>query len=172
MAKKNPDGEKCERKLPFRLNDEELARKGEMAAGFNTQIAAAVEKKKAEMAKHNAKIGDLTEKRDAQLAMISEGVERREVTCVEFKNYDNNLIEWYFEGVVLESREMKPEDRQMSLAEKKPAKGEKPKWQKLAPKYKPKEEELTDEEKKSAEIASVHKLESSRKGASSSVDPK
>jgi hypothetical protein len=172
--KKTPEGERCERTLPFKLNDEDLARKGELAAKLNNQLDAAEANKKRDLATHNEKIKILTEKRDKQLAMIDEGVERRPVTCTAVKNFAANIIEFWFEGQVMESIEMKPEDRQLTLAEKaaKEKGNEKPKerWQKMAPKYPAKNQAVEDD--KDAEIASVHKLETSKKGANSMVDPK
>ncbi len=172
MKKKNPEGEKCERKLPFKLNDEDKARKAELAAQLNKQLEAAEAAKKADMAKHNEKIKKLRADVSTQLKMINEGIERREVTCTEVKNFEANKVEWYFEGEVLESREMKPEDRQLALddkAKKKDAK--KPeKWQRMAPKHRRKTD--PNEETQDEQIAQVHKLETSKKGASSAVDPR
>ena len=166
--KKTPDGEKCERTLPFKLNDEDKARKGEEASKFNKQLEAAVAAKKAEMSKHNAKITDLTKKVSAELKKINEGVERRPVTCTAVKNFEKDVVEFWYEGIVLETIPMTAADRQLTLTpeEKKKTRD---KWQTLAPKYKAKTEE---EETQSEQIASIHKLETSRKGASSSVDPK
>lgn len=168
--KKNPDGERCKRALPFKLSDREKAEKGELAAKLNKQLEQAMDLRKREMAKHNERVKDLTSKISRILTAIDDGVERREVSCVEHKNFEKNLVEYYFEGIVLESREMKPEDRQLDLAEKKASK-KAPRWQKLAPKYNPKEEK-TEDEKRDEEIASVHKLETSKSGASSMVDPR
>src|SRR5262245_8784817 len=125
--KKTPDGEKCERTLPFKLSDEEKARKAEIAANLNKKLEAANEAKKVEMAKHNGTIKDLTKKISDALRTINEGVERRAVTCVEVKNYDKNRVEWWFEGLALEDREMRPEDRQQSLNEQKKGKDMRPK---------------------------------------------
>ncbi len=175
MAKKGktPEGEKCERSLPFRLNDEDKARKGELASELNKSLEAATERKRAELKIHNGKIADLTKKVSAQLKMINEGVERKTVTCTAVKNFEGNCIEFWFEGQPQESIPMKPEDRQLKLSEKeKKAKVDKQseKWQKLAPRYKPKNEAADDD--KDREIAQVHQLETSRKSATSSVDPK
>ncbi len=175
--KKTPEGEKCERALPFKLNDEDKARKGEVAAQLNKQLEAAQDAKKKDAAKHNEKIGDLTKKVSAQLKMISEGVERRPVECTMVKNFESNKIEFWYEQEILEERDMTPADRQLDLTEKeKKAAKKTEKWQKMAPKHKAKgykEDDETDPEVvKSAEIASIHRLETSKKGASSSVDPK
>lgn len=174
MAKKGktPAGEKCERTLPFKLNDEDKARKGEDASKYNKQLEAAVEAKKFEMSKHNAKITELTKKVSSELKKINEGIERRPVTCVAVKNFEKDVIEYWFEGEVLETTPMKPDDRQMKLVDEKappvPKGVKREKWQTMAPKYKPGTGEETQEE----QIASIHKLETSKKGASSMVDPK
>lgn len=171
---KTPAGEKCERTLPFKLGDEEKARKGEIAAGLNKKLEEAVEAKNVDMKKHGAKIKDLTSKVSAQLKMINEGVERRVVQCTAVKNYEGDVIEYWFEGQIMETVKMKDSDRQLNLnekvskekTEKAIAKG-KEKWQRMAPK-KP----MPNGEDKDEQIAQVHKLETSRKGASSAVDPK
>ncbi len=177
MAKKSktPDGEKCERTLPFKLNDEDKARKGEEASKYNKQLEGAMEAKKFEMSKHNAKIAELTKKVSAELKKINEGIERRAVTCTAVKNFEKDVIEYWFEGMVLETTPMKPDDRQMKMATdaKTDAKKSPAKWQKLAPKHRAKGyKDDDDQDTKDADIATVHKLETSRKGASSAVDPK
>lgn len=170
--KKTPDGERCERSLPFKLNDEDKARKGELAAKLNKQLELAQEAKKAEMQKHNAKITDLVKKVSSQLKMINEGIERKAVTCTAVKNFEANKIEFYYEGEIMEAIEMKPGDRQLVLDEKAKKEAKKPnKWQRMVPK-KPLHKDADEEPTREDEIASVHKLETSRKGASSSVDPK
>ena len=44
--KKTPDGEKCLRALPFKLDDAAKAKKGELAAQLNIQIEEAEAKAK------------------------------------------------------------------------------------------------------------------------------
>lgn len=165
-----PEGTKLKRMLPFKLSDEEKARKGEIAAQLNKQHEEAVTQKKVAVAKHNERINDLSKRISVQLMMINEGVERREVQCTEVKNYESNEIQWWFNNEKMDSREMTTEERQMELTPVKKksetSKEARPKWAKLAPKYKSKAE------REDEEIASVHKLETSRRGASSMVDPK
>lgn len=168
MKQKN-ESTKVKRALPFKLTDEEKARKGEAAANLNEQLEVAVAAKKVEVDKHSLKIKDLTKKISNTLHAISTGEERREVQCTEIKNFEKNLVEYVFKGQTLESREMTADDRQLVLADKPEKKGPKAKWQSMAPKYDPKK---TAEEEESQEIAQVHKLETSRKTASSSVDTK
>jgi hypothetical protein len=170
MAKsKTPDGERVEVSLPFKLDDELKARRGETAAMLNKNLDEAVDKKKRDMAKHNEGIKKLTTQIGILLTSINQGVEHRRVSCVEVKNFEKNVIEWWFEGLVMDTRPMKSDDRQLKLQDKddKKKKGE-PRWQTLAPKF----PERSTEEDKDIEIAKVHRLETSKKGASSSVDPK
>ena len=174
-TKKTPDGERVERSLPFKLDDELKARRGETAAGLSKKLDEAVEKKKTEMAKHNEGIKKFTTQISALLKCINEGVERRAVSCTAVKNFESNKIEFWYEGIILEEIEMKPGDRQLDLKEKsnKPAALKQERWQRMAPKYPAKTiVEESEEDAKKADIASVHKLETSKKGASSAVDPK
>lgn len=166
---KTPDGIKMKRKLPFKLGDEEKARKGEIAAQYAKMLEEAEVKKKSAMAIHNEKIKELKLKRDEHLTMINLGVEQREVNCTEVKNFESNQIEWWYGDQVIDSREMKAEDRQQTLEEG--SKEKKPRnWQKLSTK-RPKDGPMMPLAEEN-EIAQVHKLETSRKGASSAVDPK
>jgi hypothetical protein len=168
MKQKN-ESTKVKRALPFKLTDEEKARKAEAAANLNEELEAAVAAKKVEVEKHTVKIKGLTNKISNTLKAIQTGEERKEVQCTEVKNFEKNLVEYVFKGQVLETREMTAEDRQLTLADKPEKKGPKPKWQSMAPKYDPKK---TAEQEADEEIAQVHKLETSRKTASSSVDTK
>lgn len=170
--KKTPDGEKCERSLPFRLNDVDKARKGEVCGQLNKTLEAAYEAKAIEMKKHNAKIKGLEDNISKHLSMINEGIERRPVTCSMVKNFDDNKIEFWFEGEILESRDMTPADRQLVLDAKAKKDGKKKeKWQTHAPKF-VKGAPIESQDLEDEEIKQVHKLETSRKGASSMVDPK
>lgn len=171
MAKKtkNPEGEKIKRAVPFKLTDAEIARKAEAASALNEQLELAVEAKKNELSKHSAKIKDFSTKIQRHLKCISSGEERREVMCVEHKNYDKDIVEYFFDGEIRDTRPMTAEDRQQSMKVdvKTAKKGSKeiPMWQRKAPKYTPKK--VADEDE---EIAQVHQLETSRKGASSALD--
>lgn len=167
MAKKhNPEGEKVLRKLPFKLDDSDKAKKGMLAAEVSMQIDEA----KAKMASANAKIKEAIKTKTAQvnalLREIREGVERREVQCVEIKNFEKSEIEWHFEGKILESRDMVAADRQiaMKIVPEKPRKG-----RRIRPGEAGFGEDQSDER---AQIAEVHRIETSRKGATTAVDPK
>lgn len=164
--KKTPDGERLERTLPFKLNDEDKARKGELAATLNKQLEVAIEAKKAEVSKHNAKITHLTKQVSAQLKMINEGIERKAVTCTMVKNFESNKLEYWFEGIILEETEMKPDDRQLAL--KPDEKKAKKKFQKTSAQ----DQMFPNAETREAEIASVHRMETSKRGANSAVDPR
>jgi hypothetical protein len=153
------------RQLPFKLTDHEKAERGERAATFNFEHGRLVLERKDIMATYNEKLRDLSSKVSGLLNQISEGIENREVECVEVKNYEANQMEYWFEGEVKFHREMSPEERQMELDERPKAKrGRKPKWQRLAPNYVPKIED------KSSEIAEVYKTKTSRKTKHSMVD--
>lgn len=169
MAKKQaPVGEKIKRALPFKLNDEQKARKGEQAALLSKKLAEVVEKKKEEVAKFTASIKNLQNQIHDRLRCIEEGIERREVECTEVKNFNENQVEYHFEGKVLETRPMTEVDRQteMKLVKKPTAvKSIKDVTKRARLPYK-------DDETEENPIAAVHKLETSRKTATTAVDPK
>lgn len=167
--KDKSEGTKVKRALPFKLTDQEKARKAEAAAELNEQLEAAVKAKKEEVAKHTEKISSLTKRISGHLHAISTGEERREVQCLEVKNFEKDQVEYSFKGEVLETRPMTADDRQLDLKTQKGKKEAKeiPKYQRLAPRYTPKKQDDGDED-----IAQVHKLETSRKTASSAVDTK
>lgn len=173
MAKKtNPTGTKVDRTLPFKLTDAEKARKSEIAAKIHKQLEEAQDAKRADMVKHNGKIKELSGKVSTELRMINDGIERRAVKAIMIKNFEKDQIEYYYEGELMETVTMKPSDRQEELPIKdpKPRKGAKPdKWRSMAPNYKPKKD---PEDERDEEIADVHRSETSRKGASSAVDPR
>ena len=159
--KKNPEGKKVKRTVPFKLTDSEKAAKGESAAKFNEQLEAAVEQKKTAMKAHNSKIKGFTEKVSRLLGEINEGVERREVECIEIKNFEENRVEFWFEGIMRDQRPMVPDDRQqeMKIAEPKIRKGMKPDFP-----------VSSEDAKEKAELAEVHRLESRKATKRSSVD--
>lgn len=158
MAKKS-DGEKIKRALPFTLTDAEKARKGELAATLNKKLEAAQEAKKTEVAKHSAGIKELQNKISTTLAYINDGVERREVLCLEVKNFQDSVVEYKFEGKVLENRPMTDADRQVEMKVVKPAvKSMRDVTKRARLPYK------DDEDSREEEIAQVHRIETSRKG--------
>lgn len=165
--KKNPDGKIIKRAIPFKLNEKEKSERGEQAGKLNEELKAAVEKRKIVMRDHNEKIKGLTNRVNKLLEQIHEGQERREAEVVEHKNFEKNTMEYYLDGDVVDKRPMTAEDRQLDLVTKGDNKKPKEKWARMAPKYRGKQEESESEE-----IASVHKIETSKRGATSSVDPK
>jgi hypothetical protein len=173
--KKTPEGEKCERTLPFKLNDEDKARHGETAADLNKRLEDAKAAKKAEAAVHNENIKGLGAKLSHFLKMISEGIEQKVVTATEVKNFELNRVEFWFEGEILETREMTTADRQLDLKGTKTKKG----FQKTGKVEEPKEEEfvspdrqadMTAEKKKKLEVAEIIRSESNKRTKRSAAD--
>jgi hypothetical protein len=168
MAKKqDPKGDKIKRALPFKLTDAEKARKAEQAANLNQKLAEAVEKKKEAVSHHTAGIKNLQAQISERLRCIQDGTERREVQCIEVKNYEGNVVEFWFEGKMLESRPMTADDRQTTMKIVKPGVKsikEITKGKTRLP-YK-------DDDGDENPIAAVHRLETSKKTATTAVDPK
>ena len=165
MSKKNPTGKLVKRMISFKLTQLEMAKKGEAAAKVNEALEVAVLKKKEAMSHHNEKIKGLTAKISKFLNQINAGLEERDVECIEVKNFENNEMEYWFEGDMVFARKMEPADRQEEM-DLKPKRGAK--WQQAAPRksFPVSSEEAREKE----EIASVHRLETSKKTKRSSVD--
>lgn len=178
MKKNKPakvEGVKTKRMLPFKLNDQEKARKAEAAARLNEKLAEAKDKKKNEVAKHTAGIKELETKISNHLVCIAGGIERREVVCLEVKNFDDSRVEYHFEGEVLEHRPMKDADRQIVMNTKAAAKVKEVNQElaRRAARRRPTLPYKDDTAEENAlEIARIHKLETSRATASSAVDTK
>jgi hypothetical protein len=118
-VKKNPKGKTLTRPLPFKLNDEEKAARGLEAAKLNNEIAELTVKKKLVTDEFAGSIKDRTARRNTLLKQIHDGLERRDSECTEVKNFDENKVEYWVDGQMLESREMTPTDRQLDLDEAK-----------------------------------------------------
>lgn len=156
---KNPKGEKVKRTLTFKLTDEQKSKKGQEAAEMNSQLGVAMIAKKSDTDMHNAKIKTLSSKRDTLLTEIKTGTEKREVECVEVKNFDRKKVEWHFEGELKGERDLTEEDKQLNLSTNKAAlrKFQQPGTVAVA--------DPTDA--KSKDIRAVHKLETGKNTAKS-----
>lgn len=120
--KKNPKGTLMQKTIAFALTPDEIRARAEAAANFANQLAE--EDKRFEEVKRDwrAKLTDIAAKRDTNLASIREGKELRNVEVTLVKNYDENRMEYWFEGKMMEEREMKPEERQQGFDEIPPTK--------------------------------------------------
>lgn len=166
---KNPKGKDVKRAVLFKLTAEEKATKGEQAAKFSEDWKAVETKFKVVRTDFTDKLKSLRSKIDKLLGEIHEGQERREVECIEVKNFEENMVEFFHKGVKVDEREMTADDRQLEIT---PVKG-KAKWQKANGKRFPtssQEAKEMAEDKKAKEISEVIKLETKRGTKQSSVD--
>jgi hypothetical protein len=174
MAKaKMPKGEKVKRMIEFKLTADQKADKGLEAAKLSEEIGKVTYEKKAAADAFAAKLKDRTGRMTTLLREINRGVEKRETECIEFKNFDANRVEYWADGKKLHEREMTEQDRQLDLQAKKTnAKGTTkadPKWQGAAA-HMPAPKPSTKADQKSAEIRTIHREETSQKGAYSQLN--
>lgn len=199
---KIPDGVKMRRRIAVPLNSDELALKGQAAANF----ASVLQEQKTQYTQvkkdWSAKISDTEQKRDFALLAIREGKEDREIDVIMTKNYDDNQVQFFraTDGKLLESREMKAEERQMEIEESSAATGKTKQGTRRVRDIIKKTAEsrdmnaedngvkslmmpgakaglklidktvATNDEEKSREIAEVHSMETKRSSKKSSVD--
>jgi hypothetical protein len=197
---KNPAGIKMMKRVPIRLSATELAERGQAAANFAASFDQESDRFNQIKKDWKAKLDDLENKRDINLLAIREGKEERQVEVVMVKNYDQQRVEYYYEGNLVDHREMNADDNQQDLEEQQArASGKKVKSVKdtrklieetaakrdmngaamMMPGATPGAKVIDTTESKLASetpaeerenIASVHKMESSRKTKRSSVD--
>lgn len=105
------------RKLPVKLNDEELADRGRAVAKAVEERAALQEEKKAADADINGKIKTQGEIIRCLSRVITTGTEEREVEVVMNKDNETSMISVVREdtGEVVESRPMTAEELQQNL---------------------------------------------------------
>lgn len=127
-TKKNPKGKKVKRDLAIELTSDEFAAKGKEAANLACEFREVEKEKKAVVETYSAKLKDRASRRDELLNSIKEGVENRTVECIEVKNYNENRVEFWHQGVMNQHREMTVGDRQAEI----PLKDKKTKTAKLA----------------------------------------
>jgi hypothetical protein len=168
--KTNPKGEKIQRMVDFKLTDEEKAKMGLEAANLDHEIQKITYEKKQASDEFSAKLKDRKARMSTLLDGIHRGLESRETTCIQVKNFEEKKVEFWFEGEIVQRRDLTEEDKQLKLAPKK-AKRE---WQGNDA---PEPTGTADEPKiseadisKSAEIRAIHREETSHKGAYSQLN--
>lgn len=189
--KKNPKGKLVKHSLKFNLTDEEKAKRGLEAADLNADIAELTIEKKIATDEYSAKIKDRTARRNDLLKQVKDGVENREVECIEVKNFDAGKVEYYFEGEKMHERELTEEDKQLELDEAASKKSKKKLKEKAATAKPQSDEEKKAEEAKACvavpgkkpprgkrqeisafdrDIAETHREETSRNGSYSALN--
>lgn len=122
---KNPAGQKLNKEFVFNLAQAEIAKMASEAANIDAErIEREVERatKNKEML---AGIQDLESKRATLLAKIREKKEARVVEVTQVMNYDAKLVQYWYQGKVLEERTMTADELQAELPLKTKKKREK-----------------------------------------------
>lgn len=173
-AKKNPKGEKAMKVLQFKLSDEQKAEKGLKAAELQAEIEKLEYEKKAASDAFGSKIKAAKAKMITFLKEIHEGVEDREVEAIEVKNFDQNKVEYWYEGEKKSERDLTDADKQMNLGDQK--KKERA-WQKANDDQKAEmvetagdDAETKKDKKRRLEIAKMHREETGALTARSSLN--
>lgn len=110
--KKNPKGQKTERPLLFNLTAEETRTKAIQAADDSISVTTLTAEYKGVQEDWKAKIKNRAASRDDLLSQIREGTEERTVECIAVKNYNQNVVEYWHEGLKIQSREMTKQERE------------------------------------------------------------
>lgn len=113
-----PDIEEREiknKELRFPLTHEDVERKAREAAAISSDLTAHRIESKKIRTELSGKEAGLENGLARTLNIISEGHEVRSVDCIERRNFDENKVEYLFEGKVIEDRPMTGSERQREM---------------------------------------------------------
>lgn len=108
--------QKCVTTLKFKLSDKEKLAKGELLADLDGQLAAVEADFERAKDKHKSVAGGLETQITRAMQCIRTGTEMREVECDEVLDYDAGTVEYVYEGVTMEKRAMRHDERQLRIA--------------------------------------------------------
>lgn len=157
-----PEGATMNRVLSLPLSDAEKAKRADLLAEMQIELVSVEDTKKNAAAGFNAKIKEARKAINNLSRQVRDGLEEKNVECTVVMNYEANEVEYWFEGKVVEKRDMVPEDRQQDLALETPIKKGRGKKQKAE------DEEVF--ESREEEVRDVIKMETSRKTKRTPLD--
>lgn len=103
------------KEIKIKLTEADLLEKARSAAQFNKEVGELEE----EITEHKKRIKALSDPKEAALKKhlehIQEGFEHKTVEVEMRKDYAQGVVEYIYEGQVVETRNMDSEDRQLNL---------------------------------------------------------
>lgn len=111
-----PVSRKAMRELAFKLSEADFAAKAKQVAEAQQKLGKLASEFQGVKDNYKARIQLLENEIGHILAVISSGVEQREVECDERVDYDRGIVEYVFNGEVRAERPMTPMDRQQSMS--------------------------------------------------------
>ncbi len=159
-----PNGQEVTKEFTFPLSIEQLAKRGEEMAKLSGETADLRAEQKNFNAVINAKINARLELTEKIAKTIRAKSETRLEPAIMVKQYESNLVQYFFDGKLIEERAMTAEEHQVHMDDINPKK--KPKVKNGRDPRKALKEEKTEDQ----EMASVIKQETSRKTKRSAVD--
>jgi len=119
---KNPDGIKMKRMVGIAVDQKTQLKKHQQLSKLQLDYFETEEEKKASARNYNHKMKDMKATIQRLSRENDSGTEDTEVDVVAVKNFEANEVEYYYEGKVVETREMTDDDRQTDLEDKAPKK--------------------------------------------------
>ena len=115
-SKKNKQGDKLvTRKVFIDLKESEIMDKSKELGEMGVKLGQVEAEKRESMSNYGARITTLKDVMADYFKVLSERKEMRDVECVELKNFTDETVEYYFEGVKVDSRPLTEGDRQEEL---------------------------------------------------------
>lgn len=171
MAKKktNPKGTKVSKPIAFDLTEKEFSEKGQEAASLSKEVRSLVGEFEGIKEDWKAKIKDREAKRDELLTVIHAKKEVRTVDTVMVKDFASKIVQYWFEGEVVEERAMTENEVQMEMELRAPKSVEK-KTRVRNVKDPVEEAHQTEVQTQQSDVADVIKEETGRRTKLSAVD--
>lgn len=160
------------KKLDFDLTDEEISEKAQSVSEKWIYIGQQKAKLKEIKGQYNERIKKAEDEIDRLTEQIVEGKQEKEVEATQVKNYDDNTVEFWYEGEMKASRSMEEKDRQQDLDEQKTALRNEAKKRKTESQEKKRKglKVVSSDDAEEGEVSEVIKEETSRKTKRSALD--
>ena len=113
--KKTPDGIKMLRTVGLSANKDEILKKHEELSTLQLDYFELEDFKRAEARKHNNSMKEMKATIRRLSRETDTGTIEQEVEVTAVKNHDANEVEYWFEGQIVDQREMTEDDRQVDL---------------------------------------------------------
>lgn len=103
------------KELTFKLTEKEIAQKGKSAAESKTRLTEKNHEFENVKQKYKGEIGAIECELSDHLSTIKRGTEDRTVECTMVKDFSRHVVEYVYNGEIMEERPMTMDERQPEL---------------------------------------------------------
>jgi hypothetical protein len=103
------------RTFPVKLTDPELLDRAKRAGQYRGELSALCVEFDDLKRKMKSQIELKEQELNQMLNVVQSGVEERTELCKQEKNYDSGVMEFYYQGAMVDSRPLSHEERQLTI---------------------------------------------------------